>query len=414
MSLSILVSSYTFFSQPFEGYFHYLIFILYFPFFISRYGLPKFTFKVLLLPVFASIINLLSGNCEPFNFFKITAGMFLGISFYNYLIEHYEYDFRKLFSLYLNGIVICVYIGFFQLVSFKLGFSPGYLYTWIFNKWGLTLGSVFGLRLNSIFSEPSQYALMLLPAVFISIEHFFSRKYDLISFRNCIAICVSLILTTSSTGYMGLFFVFVIITINYGRLFYLFYAIVLSVIAYFALYKWVDDFRIRVDTTVNLWTKDEFTIQDINSSSFVLYNNVNVMKQSFSDHPITGIGLGGYQQAYDKYSLTKEDDFLIKKGFDFNSQDGNSLLIRSIVELGLISIVFWFVFIPKYFVRKQSDEALLNQRDLSWVLSGAILTLMLGYLVRQGNYFLNAFPFFVLMYYYLGKYGMSADNNVEE
>lgn len=32
---------------------------------------------------------------------------------------------------------------------------------------------------------------------------------------------------------------------------------------------------------------------------------------------------------------------MIKKGFDFNSQDGNSLFIRTMAEMGLIGILFW-------------------------------------------------------------------------
>ncbi|MFN6038534.1 MAG: hypothetical protein ACK452_08695 [Bacteroidota bacterium] len=329
--------------------------------------------------------------------------MILGLEFYNYLLIHYKFDFKKLFSIYLNGIIICSYIGFIQLVSYRVGFSPGYQYYWLFNKWGIHPGSVFGLRLNSIFSEPSQFALMLLPAVFIAVEHFFSRNFLIMSFRNCIVVSVALILTTSSTGYLGIFCVFVIMAINYGRVSYLFYLSVLSVLAYFALYRWVDDFRIRVDTSINLWTKDVFTIEDINSSSFVLYNNVNVMKKSFSDHPFIGRGIGSYELAYQKYSLTKEDDFLIKKGFDFNSKDGNSLYIRSIVEMGSIGLLFWPVFIRRFFIRKNSFQDESTAYDVTWIYSGAVLTLILGYLLRQGNYFLNGFPFFVLLYYFINK-----------
>ncbi|MFN5459677.1 MAG: O-antigen ligase family protein, partial [Bacteroidota bacterium] len=350
--------------------------------------------------VLFGIINLLLGNCEFFGFFKILFGFFLSVTFYNYLFIHYNFDYKKIFSLYLNGIVICAYIGFIELISFRIGFTPGYNYSWLFNKWGLHPGSIFGLRLNSIFSEPSQFALMLLPAVFISVEHLISRKYSILSFFNCIVVCLAMIFTTSSTGYIGVFFILVILAINYERILYILYFSILGVLAYFALYRWVDDFRVRVDTSVNLWTKEQFTIDDINSSSFVLYNNVNVMKKSFSDNPFIGRGLGSYELAYEKYSLTKEEDFLIKEGFDFNSKDGNSLLLRCVVELGLLGILFWLFFIPKYFVKKNNSINDLNNDDLTWVYNGAVLTILLGYLLRQGNYFINGFPFFCLFYYY--------------
>jgi hypothetical protein len=397
IGLSILVSSITFFKEPFEGYFHYLIFLLYLPIFISRYGFQALPFKFILIPVACSLLNLFLDNCTFFVFFKVFVGMLLSVTFYHYVLIHYEFNFKKLFGIYLKGIVICCYIGLIEVVSFRFRFSPGYNYQWLLNKWGLVPGSFAGLRMNSIFSEPSQFALMLLPAVFIAIYSILFRNFSIISLWKCILILSCLILSTSSTGYLGIFFSVFLIALNFRRIFDFFLLGLASIFGFYLLYVYVPDFKSRVDASVNLWTKDEYTLDDINSSSFVQFNNSHVAWKNFLAHPLFGTGLGSYALAYEKYSLTKEDDFLIKKGFDFNSLDANSLFFRTMAEMGLVGVFFWIFLISKFFVRKDPEEP----HDITWLYSGAALTIIFGYLLRQGNYFLNGFPFFVLFYCFL-------------
>ena len=38
--------------------------------------------------------------------------------------------------------------------------------------------------------------------------------------------------------------------------------------------------------------------------------------------------------------------------------------------------------------------------DTFWIISGAILTMIVVNLLRQGHYFLNGFPFFIWLYYF--------------
>ena len=406
IALSIFISSYTFFTQPFEGYFHYIIFILLLPYFISRYGFLQLPIKIMIIPALFGIYNLAVDNVTAFGFIKIFFGMILSINFYSYVFLYFNKNLEKLFNLYLNGIVLCCYIAIIQLVSYTIHFKTGYDYTWIFNKWKAQPGSLFGLRLNSIFPEPSQFALLLLPAVFLAIHHLISRNFIVLNLPKCILIIGCLILTTSSTGYIGILFSLIIFAIQFRKLVYI---LVVGIVAFFGfsiLYAKVDEFRSRVDSSVNLWTKDRYSIDDINSSSFVLFNNFHIAKENLMEHPLTGTGLGSYPEVYEKYSLTKADDFLIKTGFDFNSQDGNSLFIRSMAELGITGVLFWVLFILRCF--RFRDSA--SPENITWIFSSACLLLVLGYLLRQGNYFINGFPFFVLFYYYASK----EENNVQD
>jgi hypothetical protein len=75
--------------------------------------------------------------------------------------------------------------------------------------------------------------------------------------------------------------------------------------------------------------------------------------------------------------------------------DANSLFLRLMSETGLIGVIFIILLVAKSFVGYMGDE-----EDTSWIISGALLVLILLYLLRQGNYFLNGFPVFLLMYYY--------------
>lgn len=394
--LSIFLSSIVFFKSPFEGYFHYLIFVLYLPFFIKRYGYPTPVLQLLFIPFLSSLVCTLINENTWFNFIKIFVGMLMSCSFYYYVLVHYKFDTVKLFRLYIKGCIIVVVIGIVQVISYKIGFAPGYNYKWLLNKWGVVLGGVVGIRINSIFSEPSQFAIMISPAVFVSIHHLLTGSYIFLTRKWCMFLLFVAILSASSTGYLGMLFSIIIIVINFRRFFDL---LIVSVIGFFAvllLYFNVEEFKSRVDASLNIYQEEELTIDDINSSSFVQYNNFHVASTNFMEHPVFGTGFGSYPLAYEKYSLTKAEDFLIKNGFEFNAQDANSLFLRVMAELGLVGVLFLLIFTFKCFVVKDD----VGSDHVSWLISGAVLVLILLYYLRQGNYFLNGFPFFMWLYYY--------------
>jgi len=394
--LSIFLSSFVFFKTPFEGYFHYLIFILYLPFFINRYGFPKPVFSLLSIPFLTSVICVFLNDNTWFNFIKIFMGMLLSCSFYYYVLVHYEFDTVKLFRLYLKGCIIVAIIGFIQAISYKLNFTFGYNYNWLFNKWGISYGGIIGIRMNSILSEPSQFAIMISPSVFISIHHLLTRSYIFIKRKWCFVLLFAALLSASSTGYLGVLFSIIIIVINFRRFLDLLIVSVIGFFAAFLLYVNIGEFKSRVDASLKIYQEEELTLADINSSSFVQYNNFQVASTNFVNHPIFGTGLGSYPLAYEKYSLTKAEDFLIKKGFDFNAQDANSLFFRVMAELGLVGALFLIIIAFRCFVIRDD----IGSDHVSWLISGAVLVLILLYYLRQGNYFVNGFPFFMWLYYY--------------
>lgn len=387
-----LGSSILLFLTPFEGYFHYVIYLLLLPFFVSRFGLPKTSFKILLIPLVVGIFQIALGNNEPFLFIKIWGGVLLSVSVYYYVMEYYELNVEKIFKIYLTWSYWAAIIALIQYISFKINFKPGYDYGFLLNKGNVSVSDT-GIRLSSIFPEPSQLGIMLGPAAFVALFNLIRKKNYHYKIHQSIIILIALYLSRSSTGYLGLFLAVLILGLNFG---YIFYVIVFFVLGYFAalgLYNTVDEFKVRVDNSTALWLYDDLAYENVNSSSFVLYNNAHIAWTNLKEHPLFGTGLGSHPMAYNKYSYTKS---VVKvKGIEFNKQDANSMFFRLMSETGLFGLAFVFLLIFKCYVGYNGDD-----EDNHWIISGAILIIILLYLLRQGNYFLNGFPFFVWLYYY--------------
>src|SRR5687767_1413323 len=115
--ISIFSFSYVFFKDPFEFYISYLIFLLYFPIFFVKFGIPKWP-VLLFLPLFISgVIYCQIGLNENEQFYKIFIGFFASCLFYHYTIQAFDYDLKLLFKYYMKVCYIVSIIGFIQLVS---------------------------------------------------------------------------------------------------------------------------------------------------------------------------------------------------------------------------------------------------------------------------------------------------------
>ena len=82
----------------------------------------------------------------------------------------------KIFSLYIKFSYWISVVGVLQIISYLIGFKQGYDFSWIFNKWGLVEGGLIGFRVNSILSEPAQLAIVLSPAVYVSVRNLLHKK----------------------------------------------------------------------------------------------------------------------------------------------------------------------------------------------------------------------------------------------
>jgi len=390
--LSIFINSFVFFQYPFEFYFGYLIYIILLPAFVVRYGYNKNLLIIFLIIFVTGIFNIMVGNNSSAQFFKVFTGLFLSYFFYDYVIKEFKFNIRKLFQWYLLGCYIAALIGIVQFISYQIGFTPGYNFSWLLNKWGFIPGGNFGIRINSIFGEPTYLGAVLSGSFFISVYNLFQKETFYLSKFRSIIIIIVYFLSFSGLGQIGIFLSFIFIAINFGLVRYLLIAIPAGILLFNVMYNNVADFRDRYDGLIQLFTTGKFELGKTHGSSFILYNNYNVAMNNVQNNLIFGTGIGSHAVAFEKYSLSKD---IKVHGFNLNSADANSMLLRLISETGLFGVFIFFIILYKCYIKRDDEN-----ESFHWLVSNAIAIMILLNLFRQGHYFLNGFPFFLLLYIY--------------
>ncbi len=396
---SLYAFSYVFFKVPFEFYLAYFIFVLYMPFFFTKFGLPKWPVLVFMPLLFSGILFCLIGENNFQQFFKIFIGFFSSCLFYHYVVQSYDFDLKELFRLYLVSAYVVTVIGLFQLLSYFVGFKPGYNFLWIFNKWNPSFGGL-GIRMSSVFSEPAYFAASISPAFFTSVFNLFQRNPLFISKTQSLIIAIIYPLTYSSLGILAIFFTIILLLINLGTLRYSLIFLPILVVTVNYSYKNVPEFRDRWDGTIEIYTTANIYDYDIHGSSFVLYNNSHVAWENFKRHPLFGTGLGGHPTAFDKYTLTQEEGAV---QIDFNKMDANSMFLRLMSETGVYGLAVMILLLFRSWILKPRAID-----DETWVMSNGLAIIILIYLIRQGHYFLNGFPLFLWLHYYLSVQNKAA------
>jgi hypothetical protein len=390
--ISIFINSIVFFKEPFEFYIGYIIYLFLLPGFINRFGFNRSLFFIFFILLVTGIFNVLAGNNTFALFFKVYLGLYMSYIFYNYVVQELNYNVEQLFKWYLKGAYLASLVGAIQFVSFQVGFTPGYDYGWLLNKWAVITGGNFGIRINSIFAEPTYFAAVLSSAFFVALFNLIRKEdYFLTKFQSII-IVGTYFLSFSGLGQMGIFLTFLFLAVSFGLVRYIIILIPLAIILFNVLYNNVGEFKSRYDSTVGLFSGEKFVLGKTHGSSYILYNNFVVATENFKTNFVFGTGIGSHPIAFEKYSIAKG---IKQRGFAFNSADANSMLLRLISETGLFGVsIFLYIIFKFYVARNENDDS--NY----WLISNALLIMILLNLFRQGHYFLNGFPFFVILYYY--------------
>lgn len=391
--LSIFVNSYVFFKEPFEFYIGYIIYIFLLPNFIIKFGFNRNLFFIFFILLITGIFHVIFGNNTAGQFLKIYVGLFLSYFFYYYVVLELDYNIEQLFKWYLKGCYYVSLLGIFQFVCFQIGYVSGYRFFNIFNKWGVITGGNFGIRVNSIFAEPTHLGAVLSAAFFVAVYNIIRKEsYTLSRFQSLIIIAVYL-LSFSGLGQIGVFLTFIFLAISFGLVRYIILLIPIVIFTFNFLYNNVSEFKGRLDSTFGLFFGGEkFELGVTHGSSFILYNNYIVAFENFKTNFLFGTGVGSHITAFDRYSIAKD----IKQwGFNLNSADANSMFLRLVSETGLFGVGIFLIIMTKCYVKRD-----LNYLTYHWLVSNGILIMILLNLFRQGHYFLNGFPFFVILYYF--------------
>ncbi len=409
---NLFYTGFVFFKEPFEFYFSYIPLLILLPIFIIKYKFFAPSLYILIPLLIVGAFNVLIDNNTLPKFLKIYLNLTVNLIFYQYVLQYYNYDVKLIFKKYINISFIICCIGLFQLFSYWIGFTYGYDFTLLLklNKWGLNQGGL-GIRINSLFSEPSSLGIAIAPAFFVSVYQLLTRTNDFISLKRCLVIVTCYCLSFSSLAFLGIFLSIILITLNFGAVRYFLFAIPLSVFLFFVAYNNATEFKVRVDGIKELFIDNildeakagenkrtkikriQSFLKRVHGSSFVFYNNYYIAKQNFVKNPLFGTGIGSHEFAYDKYTLNK----LIGGIYEFNTGDANSLFLRTISEVGLFGALFLILFVFKYFV---SHDLTGGEENTYWLISNALLVLILLTYLRQGNYTYNGFFFYGWMYFY--------------
>lgn len=410
--LHFFIPSYILFKQPFEFYITYIFIILYLPFLFFKYKVPSGIWWILLILLITGIFNVWLNNNTYKNFFKIYLNLAINLIFYSLVIAYYNFDIQEMFKRYLKfSVIICLY-GIVELLAWKSGlFSLVDLRSLGFNKWGITPGGL-GIRVNATYPEPSYFAEYMSPAAFIAVYNLFFLKNLYLKKWENIVIIVAFFLSFSSLAFTSLFIILLILLFNFGLLRYIYLFLPAGIFLFYILYNTTEEFRGRVDGMVILFVDDYLlkekdkdienkqafmarqwrVLSKVHGSPLVLYNNYYVALQNIKANPLFGTGLGSHEIAFEKYNL----NYLISKWYVLNTPDANSMLLRIVSELGIMGIIFTFLFMKNYFVIRNPDDS----DDHKWLISGAIFTMIVIQLLRNGNYTYAGFMFFALLYYY--------------
>ena len=237
----------------------------------------------------------------------------------------------------------------------------------------------FYYRMTSFCSEPSFLCYFLAPTVclivfFIVVPEIVDKELNLYKKKfQLIVIMFAYLTTFSFTAYIGLGIMLIMafyckrISINK------FIIPLLGIVIFYSVYMNVPDIKMRIDDTISIFSvSDKYSA---NLSSYTIYNNIQVSLKAFKQNYGLGVGLGAYQNMFDKYSLSLGQG--LSDVYFMNREDANSAFLRLLTEVGLVGIIFVFWWLKRFYVKSKT-----KYRSYSC----AVLCLLVLFLIRQGNY----------------------------
>ena len=388
--IPIFLFRYTFLLFPGPlGYGPFIAFYLLLPIFFLKYRVP---FREIAWVVFVLIVGAsgaITGDIPTGVYIKVAGSIILPYVFYAYVWRHFEYDVERLFTIYLKGAYVISIIGLLLFIDSFLGnnllhFLQSFIYIDI-------VDASFGIRLASLLGEPTYFANIVLPAGVVAMMRLVAKKnvgigIDYMTKRKAVVFTISLLLTYSAIAFLGLLLGGILLLLRHGAIRYAIVIPLILVIARIIIFQ-VPELEERYQGVLSVSSEKNQT-GEFHGSSFILFNHAYITWMNLNENPLFGTGLGTHFLATDKFSLGNE-------GVEYhyrtqNAQDASSMLLRILSELGIFGGILVFIFLRRNFIPRVPDDPVL------WLISTAIFVTIVMQLLRQGNYILNGFPFFVL------------------
>ena len=390
--IPIFLFRYTFILFPGPlGYGPFIAFYLLLPIFIVKYKVPLRELAWVIFVLIVGASGAINEDIPNGVYIKVAGSIILPYVFYAYVWRHFEYNVERLFTLYLKGAYAVSILGLILFADSFLGNNLlNLLQLFIYID---TINATLGIRLASLLGEPTYFANVVLPAGVVAMFRLIVKKEQGIGIqyltkRKSLVLIISLLLTYSAIAFAGLFLGGILLLLRHGAVRY---AIIIPLILIFAriVILQVTELEDRYQGVLSVSTEKRQT-GDFHGSSFILFNHAYITWMNLQEHPLFGTGLGTHSIATEKYSLGN-------KGVEYhyrtqNGQDASSMLLRILSELGLFGGILVFIYLNRNFIPRVPEDPVL------WLISTAIFVTIIMQLLRQGNYILNGFPFFVLAF----------------
>ncbi len=369
----------------------------------SKYLIMIFSFIILI-----SIVNIYLNNDTIFLLLKqIVIISFVFFTTWLFFYKNKQ-NIYEIFKLYLNISVFVAIIGIFQELSYLLGFSYGYDFSYLKAKDQFSNAGIF-LRNCSVAGEPSNLVYALSLAFYTSLVSFITKQEKpILNIVKSIIIILCFSLTFSLIGYIGIAISLILITIIYFKRIRIINLLILLLLFSALFYFGKNTFTSRIDgaitetqrainpqetTNAKKKEKKKFT----NQSSYSIILQAKISFTNFKEHFLFGTGLGSHLVAFNKYYERFHYD---ERQRILHKSDAASLFLRLVSELGLFGIILisffllrFNIFLPKY------------NSDLDYIVLinyGCLLFILLR-LIRCGVYYADGFFLFSLLYYYSKK-----------
>lgn len=322
--------------------------------------------------------------------------LFSLVVFYYFLVME-RFDLGEVVRKYIVFSKVVLIIGFVQVALFGLDTLGIPVAAYFLEAFPFLKESNISYRFQSITQEPSYIAFLFSPIIFICLCNTAGENSYSIARIWRVLFVIAYLLTLSLVAYVGLLLMVMLIfyrTITVRKMLgsMIFFSLIAAsvTITYFAL----DTIRLRVDDTmyglVNPIDRNG-TYREINLSTYAILSNAYVTKKSLGDQPLTGVGLGNYELAYDKY-LPKE----MREYWSLNRADANSASLRLITETGLLGFLAFVCFI--LFNKARFSTAFTPHEAFLWMLNGGIFVMIILILMRSGHYTIHGRMLFLLLY----------------
>lgn len=352
------------------------------------------------------ITNIIYGTMSMHLLKQVLGITYSSAAFY-LLLRANNYNIEFLFRIYIK---IAFYVALWGLIT-EVMLLRGIVYT---DKIKLTSSGFY--RIYSIMGEPYFLAVALLPALYFHTYCFLHDRHYRSVLNNWIrlgVIGICYIFTFSSAGFIGLAMIIIMymwsadyFSLLRGQLRLLLAPVILilGIVFYNNLKEALSEFQERIDDTFELFSDGEVdvdAVSEANSSSFALYTNYIIAKESFVRNPLLGSGLGSHPVNYDiTFAKYFPPEFITRFGV-FNKFDANSLFLRLMSETGLLGLLAVIIFLFRFFMGKRYIKNP-KIRYLN-IINQSIFILIFVRLLRTGSYFGNGFFFFIFIYYYSAK-----------